>query len=406
MIGAGFVADLHLSAFARTSNAVVRAVAGRSLDSAATLASRHEITDAYGDYRSLLERDDIDLVCVGTPNDTHRDIVVMAAQAGKHVICEKPLARTLVEADEMIAATHQAGVKLMYAELLCFAPKYVRAKELVDEGAFGRVFQVRHTEQHSGPHADWFWQGERSGGGVMMDMGCHGVELLRWMYDKAQVESVTAVLGTFVHGTRTELDDHAVVVVGLEDDRLGVIETSWAKLGGMDDRVEITGDRGVTYVDLLRGSAMAAYSEAGYGYAVEKASQTNGWTFPMVDEPGLRDPPGNGALRRLRGERHRGDRDRSRRACRTRGRLRRLPVCRQRRAGAPAARALRSRCRQIAVPAVARPRHRHSTVRRAAGIAGGRAAGRIAGSTAGSALASAHRHHSLGEDQALAPRNR
>ena len=75
----------------------------------------------------------------------------------------------------------------------------MRAKELIDEGAFGRVFQIKHGEQHSGPHSDWFWQGERSGGGVMMDMGCHGVEVIRWMYDKPAVESVTAELGTFMH---------------------------------------------------------------------------------------------------------------------------------------------------------------------------------------------------------------
>jgi myo-inositol 2-dehydrogenase / D-chiro-inositol 1-dehydrogenase len=283
-IGSGFVADLHLASFARNSNATVLAVAGRTAESAARLAAEHGIADSYGDYRSLLERDDIDLVCVGTPNDTHRDIVVDAAQAGKHIICEKPLARTLAEADEMIAATEEAGVKLMYAELICFAPKYVRAKELIDEGAFGRVFQIKHGEQHSGPHSDWFWQGERSGGGVMMDMGCHGVEVIRWMYDKPAVESVTAELGLFMHANRTDLDDHALVTIRFEGNRLGAIETSWAKPGGMEDRIEIIGDGGVAYADLLRGSSISAYSEAGYGYAVEKASQTSGWTFAIYEE--------------------------------------------------------------------------------------------------------------------------
>jgi predicted dehydrogenase len=284
VIGSGFVADLHLSSFARNSNATVLAVAGRTAESAARLAAEHGIADSYGDYRRLLDRDDIDMVCVGTPNDTHRDIVLAAAQAGKHIVCEKPLARTLAEADEMIAATDNADVKLMYAELICFAPKYVRAKELIDEGAFGRVFQIKHGEQHSGPHSDWFWQGERSGGGVMMDMGCHGVEVIRWMYDKPAVESVTAELGTFMHANRTDLDDHALVTIRFAGNRLGVIETSWAKPGGMEDRIEIIGDGGVAYVDLLRGSSISAYSEAGYGYAVEKASQTSGWTFAMFEE--------------------------------------------------------------------------------------------------------------------------
>jgi myo-inositol 2-dehydrogenase / D-chiro-inositol 1-dehydrogenase len=210
--------------------------------------------------------------------------VVEAAAAGKHVICEKPLGRTLAEADVMIAATDRAGVRLMYAEQLCFAPKYVRAKQLMEEGAFGRVFQIRHGEQHFGPHSEWFWQGARAGGGVMMDMGCHGIELIRFMYGKPDVESVSATLGTLVHGGRTDLDDHALAVLHLAGDRLGLIETSWARPGGMNDLVEIVGDGGVAYVDLLRGSSIVAYSEEGYGYAVEKAGDTKGWSFAMFEE--------------------------------------------------------------------------------------------------------------------------
>ena len=97
----------------------------------------------------------------------------------------------------------------MYAEELCFAPKYVRAKELVDEGALGAVFFVQQGEQHFGPHSDWFWDVRRSGGGVLMDMGCHAVEFFRWILDKPQAESVTAELATSVHGDQTRGEDHA-----------------------------------------------------------------------------------------------------------------------------------------------------------------------------------------------------
>ena len=154
------------------------------------------------------------------PNDLHREIAVAAAEAGKHVVCEKPLARTLAEADEMIDACQRAGVLLMYAEELCFAPKYVRAKQLADEGALGTVYLVKQGEQHYGPHADWFWDVDRSGGGVLMDMGCHGIEFARWIYDKAPAESVTAEMGTFVHARATHGEDHAVAVVRFDGDRL------------------------------------------------------------------------------------------------------------------------------------------------------------------------------------------
>jgi myo-inositol 2-dehydrogenase / D-chiro-inositol 1-dehydrogenase len=284
LIGAGFIADLHAAAFELVRDARMLGVAATSDESGRRFAAQRNIPAHYGDFRRLLEDDEIAVVSVALPNYLHRDVVVAAAAAGKHVICEKPLARTLAEADEMIAACEQAGVLLMYAEELCFAPKYVRAKELVNEGALGRVFMVQQGEQHFGPHSDWFWDVQRSGGGVLMDMGCHGVEFCRWIYDKPAVESVTAELGTYVHTDRTIGEDHAIATVRFEGNRVGLIETSWAKRGGMDDRAEILGSGGVAYVDLLRGSAIHTYSEDGYGYAVEKAPDTHGWSFAMFEE--------------------------------------------------------------------------------------------------------------------------
>jgi myo-inositol 2-dehydrogenase / D-chiro-inositol 1-dehydrogenase len=284
LVGTGFIARVHAETFSRSALASVRAVASRSADRAKAFAGHWGIPAWHTDYQELVTHRDVDLVCVAAPNWLHRDIVVAAAKAGKHVVCEKPLARTLAEADEMIAACRDAGVKLMYAEELCFAPKYVRAKELADEGALGEVYLVRQSEQHFGPHSDWFWQPELAGGGVLMDMGCHGIEFARWVHRKPQVRSVTAEVGTFVHHERTRADDHAIVVIRFEGRRVGLIEASWAKPGGVDDRVEIVGSSGVTYADLLRGSSLTTFSEAGYGYAVEKAPDTRGWTFTMFDE--------------------------------------------------------------------------------------------------------------------------
>jgi len=284
LIGAGFIADLHAEALGHVPAATVRVVAARDGERARAFADAHGIPDAVDDWRRVLERDDVDVVCVCVPNHLHRAVTVAAASAGKHVICEKPLARTLADADAMIEACATAGVKLMYGEMICFAPKYVRAKALIDEGALGRVFQIKHGEQHFGPHSAWFWDGAQSGGGVMMDMGCHGIEVIRWMYGRPAIESVTAELGTYVHGERTQLDDHANVVLRLEGNRVGIIETSWAKPGGMQDSIEILGSGGVTYADLLRGSSLLTYSETGYGYAVEKAGDTRGWTHTMYEE--------------------------------------------------------------------------------------------------------------------------
>jgi len=283
LVGAGLIGDQHALAFTRVPAAAILAVADVDQARARQVAARYGIPHAYGDYRRLLERDDIDMLCIGIPNDLHRDVVVAAAGAGKHIVCEKPLARTLAEADEMLAATERAGVKLMYAELICFAPRYVRAKELIEEGAVGRVFQIKHGETHYGPHSEWFWRGERSGGGVMMDMGCHSIEIIRWLYDKPMIESVTAELGTFVHGHRTDLEDHALVIIRFEGDRIGFIETSWAKPGGMDDRLDILGSAGTCHGDMMAQSSLFTYSDVGYGYSVEKGN-TTGYSFTVAEE--------------------------------------------------------------------------------------------------------------------------
>ncbi|MGH2459587.1 MAG: Gfo/Idh/MocA family protein [Chloroflexota bacterium] len=284
IIGAGFIASLHAEALARVPEARIVAVASPTVGHAEGFAARHGIPHAYTDYRALLERSDIHLVTLALPNDLHCPATLDAAAAGKHVVCEKPLATSLAECDRMIAACRAANVKLMYAEELCFAPKYVRAKQLADEGALGRVYQVKQSECHDGPHRDWFWNVERSGGGVLMDMGCHSIEFARWIYGKPRPLSVYAQLGNYAHPGRTRGDDHSVCLVEYAGDRIGVAENSWARPGGVDDHAEIYGSAGLTVADLLRGSSLLTYSEPGYGYAVEKAPSTRGWTFTMFEE--------------------------------------------------------------------------------------------------------------------------
>jgi len=284
LVGSGFVADIHATAFARVEGAEVVAIASRSRERAEVFAKRHQIAVVLDDWCQLLARDDIDLVSLCVPNDIHCEICVAAARAGKHVIIEKPLARNLREADEMIAAGAEHGVHLFYAEELCFAPKYVRLKALVDAGAIGEVFLVKQAEMHDGPHAEWFWDVERSGGGVALDMGCHAIEFFRWMLGKPPIRSVWAQLGTHVHGARTRGDDHAIIVVEFAGGAIGMAEESWAKPGGMEDRAEVYGSKGVSYADLLRGSSILTYSASGYDYAVEKSGTTTGWSFTMFEE--------------------------------------------------------------------------------------------------------------------------
>jgi predicted dehydrogenase len=284
IIGSQFISSIHAEALRAYPHAEIRAVASPTAGHAQAFAERLSIPHHLTDYKKMLAMPEIDMVVVGVPNDLHHRITLDAAAAGKHVVMEKPLCLNLAEADEMIAACRKAKVKLMYAEELCFTPKYVRLKQLLDSGALGKPTLVKQAEKHDGPHAPHFWDVERSGGGVVMDMGCHGIEFFRWLLNRPKVKSVYAQMSTNVHGDKTRGEDNAILILEFEGGVTALAEESWTKMGGMDDRAEVHGSQGVAYADLLHGNAIETYSAGGYDYAVEKAGSTKGWSFTIYEE--------------------------------------------------------------------------------------------------------------------------
>jgi myo-inositol 2-dehydrogenase / D-chiro-inositol 1-dehydrogenase len=316
LVGSAFISTIHAEALKRVARAELFGVCSPTGTRARDFARQHGVKHSFTSIDDLLATE-VDMIVLGCPNDLHAEFTEQAARAGKHVVCEKPLARTLAEADRMIHACHQAGVLLMYAEELCFTPKYVRLKRLVDEGALGRIYMVKQCEKHDGPHSAWFYDVQRSGGGVTLDMGCHAFEFFRWMLGKPRVRleqsesadrqtqlhespltdvigvekanaiSVYADMDTVLHRDKTVGEDHAVILIRFETNQgeaLGVAEESWAKKGGMDDTAEVYGTDGVAYADLLQGNSILAYSDTGYSYAVEKAGTTRGWSFCTFEE--------------------------------------------------------------------------------------------------------------------------
>jgi myo-inositol 2-dehydrogenase / D-chiro-inositol 1-dehydrogenase len=285
IIGSQFEADIHACAFRiAPQEAEVVAVASPTPGNAAALASKYEIPRVFTDYRMMLREPDIEMVTIAAPNYLHAEMATACAQAGKHIVCEKPLAMTMEEGERMIAAARQHGVLLMYAEELFFTPKYVKAKEMADAGAFGKVHLVKQSEKHFGPHSPWFWDVTRSGGGAFMDLGCHGIAFCYWFLGRPAIKSVYCQMGTFVHADKTQGEDECLCILNFADGSVGLVENSWARRGGMDDRIEVHGDAGVTYGNLHMGNALPTYSEVGYGYAVEKAPTTKGWSYPVFDE--------------------------------------------------------------------------------------------------------------------------
>jgi myo-inositol 2-dehydrogenase/D-chiro-inositol 1-dehydrogenase len=284
IIGSQFISTIHADALRQCNGAEVLAAASPNANHISAFAERFNLPHHFTDYRKMLEMDEIDMVVAGVPTDLHCQIAVDAAAAGKHVVMEKPLCLNLAEADRMIEACRKAGVKLMYAEELCFAPKYVRLKQLLDSGALGRPVFVKQSEKHDGPHASHFWDVNRAGGGVTMDMGCHAIEFFRWMLGRPKIKSVYAHMGTHLHADKTQGDDHAILILEFENGVTAMAEESWIKPGGMDDRAEVHGSQGVAYANLLQGNSILTYSRVGYDYAVEKAGSTVGWSFTIYEE--------------------------------------------------------------------------------------------------------------------------
>ena len=283
ILGTGFIGHIHMESYTRfIPEAEVVAVYSNVLDEARAFALSHKVPQYYDSIDDLLAKSGAEVIDIGLPNFLHHEACMKAAAANKHIIIEKPLAITLEEADEMIDACKKRGLLLMYAEQLCFAPKYERVRTLVEHGAVGNVYMLKQSEKHSGPHSAWFYKKETAGGGVLMDMGCHALGWFRWMNKRNPVKSVYADVKTVMHDT--ECDDNTLVIVEFENGVSALAEDSWARHGGMDDRIEVYGNKGVIYADLFHGNSALTYSMEGYDYASEKAGDSKGWTFTVFEE--------------------------------------------------------------------------------------------------------------------------
>ena len=286
IVGSQFAATLHVEAYKRNPYAQIMAAA--SLDSdLPDFCRKHNIPSFYNDYHKMLERADLDLVDVCVPNFLHKEVVIAAAESGRHVISEKPLATMLEDADAMLEACAKSNVKLMYAEDWVFAPALRRAKAICDEGAIGDVLYIKAKETHSGSHSPFAQKIEFCGGGAMIHLGIHPIGFVRWFKSKEVVEVVGKTSGGGEQNMKhlsMEGEDWAAGILTFEDGTFALVEGNYITMGGLDDIVEIYGTKGVMKINLSQGSPISVYSSGGYSYAIEKTETTKGWTRPAVDE--------------------------------------------------------------------------------------------------------------------------
>lgn len=285
LLGSGFVSELYMAGLDEVRGHDVVVNYSRTAERARAFGRRWQIPNQTTGLAEAVRRDDVDLVVIGLPNVQHVEATRLAAEAGKHVVCTKPLGRNAAEAKEMLDLVERAGVLHGYAETEVFSPAVMRVRQMIDDGAIGRIFTIRSREAHSGPHAAHFWDEQLTGGGALMDMGCHMFEAFRYFLGKDDKPVEVIAWGDrLVHHDRTTAEDNAIAMVRFQSGAMGVAETSWAALGGMDLRNEVYGDKGAAYTDVTRGTPIRAFTLGSAGYLMEKASADTGWVFPQPDE--------------------------------------------------------------------------------------------------------------------------
>jgi len=285
ILGAGLIGEFYAqSLLGHRSRDQICSVYSRSIERAQAFAMRWNVSHATTSMYEAINDSEAELVIVAVPNHMHEQAVLEVARAGKGVLCTKPLGRNASEARRMLQAVEQAGVFHGYLEDLVYTPKTLKALDTVRAGSLGKILWVRSRETHPGPHSAWFWDKSTAGGGAIVDMGCHCIEIARSFIGK-WVRPIEVVCwgATQVHPIESE--DHAIGLVRYENGAIGQFEVSWSFRGGMDLRDEISGTEGTIWLNHWLRTGFEVFSSVGSAkYISEKSESSSGWLFPVGDE--------------------------------------------------------------------------------------------------------------------------
>jgi predicted dehydrogenase len=285
LLGTGLIGTFYtMSLQGQRRKDVIHTVCSVPEESAREFAEKWGIPGYTASMREAIFDPETDLVVIGIPNYLHKEAILMACEAGKSVLCTKPLAMNAADAMEILDAVEKAGVFHGYLEDLVYTPKTLKAIEMVRRGSLGRVLWTRSREAHPGPHSAWFWDKKLSGGGAMVDMGCHCIEIGRSFIGK-DVRPVEAMCWADTQVKPIEAEDHAIALIKYETGAISQVEVSWNFRGGMDLRDEVSGTEGTIRLDhWLRTGFEVFTTGRTENYVSEKAESDNGWLFPVGDE--------------------------------------------------------------------------------------------------------------------------
>ncbi|HEX6226359.1 MAG TPA: Gfo/Idh/MocA family oxidoreductase [Chryseolinea sp.] len=285
MLGSGFIGRFYADSLQgyRSKDKIV-AIYSRREESTKKFAQDYNVAFATTNMEEAINRPEVDVVCISLPNNLHEAAVMLCCKHNKAVITTKPLGRTAAEAKRMLEAVEKAGIFNGYLEDLVYTPKFIKAFESVKNGALGRILWAKSRETHPGPHSDWFWDIEQAGGGCILDLGCHCVEITRTYIGK-DIRPVEVMCWADTQVKPIDAEDHAIGLVRYENGAIGQFEVSWTFRGGLDLRDEVMGTEGTIWTNnfLRTGFEMFTTGKAA-NYVSEKAETDKGWLFPVGDE--------------------------------------------------------------------------------------------------------------------------
>ena len=256
VIGCGKIAQVrHIPEYAANPHVEIAGFYDVNRERAEELAKKYGAA-AYASYGELLADKEIDAVSVCAANNAHAEISIAALKAGKHVLCEKPMAVTLEECEAMVSAAKEAGKYLMIGQNQRLAKAHVKAKELIAAGAIGKVLTFRTIFGHGGPETwsvdpgknVWFFDKSKAAMGAMADLGIHKTDLIQYILGEKIVET-QAVLTTLdkrdASGEMIGVDDNAVCIYKMESGAIGTMTASWTYYGAEDNTTVIYGTKGI-----------------------------------------------------------------------------------------------------------------------------------------------------------------
>ena len=285
MLGSGLIGMFYTMALhGQRSRDRVQTVYSRTEERAKAFAAEWDIPTWTTDLAEAINDPETDAVVIGLPNHLHEEAVRLTCEAGKAVLCTKPLARTAAEAKRILDMVEEAGVFHGYLEDLVYTPKTLKSVQAVRNGALGKVLWARSRETHPGPHSDWFWDKEQSGGGAIIDLACHCIEISR-NYIGKEVRPVEVMCWGDTQVHPIEAEDSAIGLVKYATGAIGQFEVAWTFRGGMDLRDEVSGTEGTIWTNHFLRTGFEMFTAVGQGgYVAEKAEGETGWLFPVGDE--------------------------------------------------------------------------------------------------------------------------